>query len=112
MIPAPLAGFGAWPNNSITRSFWIYSARAYLYSDGVPEAMDPAGKLFGDARLLAAIAEGRSEPLEETIAALVGKVARWHGSERLKDDLSVFAVELLVAQGPCANGTMTLRMNR
>ena len=26
--------------------------RLYLYSDGVPEAMDPAGKQFGDARLL------------------------------------------------------------
>ena len=32
--------------------------RLYLYSDGVPEAMDPAGKQFGNARLLEAIAEG------------------------------------------------------
>ena len=39
--------------------------RLYLYSDGVPEAMDPAGKQFGDARLLEAIGRGRSEPLRE-----------------------------------------------
>ena len=35
--------------------------RLYLYSDGVPEAMDPAGEAFGDARLLEAIGQGRSE---------------------------------------------------
>ena len=29
--------------------------RLYLYSDGVPEAMDPAGELFSDARLLEAL---------------------------------------------------------
>ncbi len=34
--------------------------RLYLYSDGVTEAMDPAGEQFGDARLLGAI--GRTSP--------------------------------------------------
>ena len=42
--------------------------RLYLYSDGVPEAMDPAGKQFGDARLLEAIGQGRSESLQESVA--------------------------------------------
>ena len=42
--------------------------RLYLYSDGVPEAMDPAGEQFGDARLLEAIGRGRSEPLREGVA--------------------------------------------
>ena len=37
--------------------------RLYLYSDGVPEAMNPAGERFGDARLLEAIGRGRAEPL-------------------------------------------------
>ena len=55
--------------------------RLYLYSDGVPEAMDPAGKQFGDARLLEAIGRGRSEPLRESVATLLGEIARWHGSE-------------------------------
>ena len=47
--------------------------RLYLYSDGVPEAMDPAGKQFGDARLLEAIGRGRSEPLQESVATLLGR---------------------------------------
>ncbi len=53
--------------------------RLYLYSDGVPEAMDPAGKQFGDARLLEAIGQGRSEPLQESVATLLRNVAQWHG---------------------------------
>src|SRR6202040_1271081 len=67
--------------------------RLYLYSDGVPEAMDPAGKRFGDARLLEAIAQGRSEPLEEGVATLLREIARWHGSESPQDDISILAVE-------------------
>ncbi len=68
--------------------------RLYLYSDGIPEAMDSAGKLFGNARLLEAIGRGRAEPLREGIATLMREVARWHGSERPQDDISILAVEV------------------
>ena len=73
--------------------------RLYLYSDGVPEAMDSAGKPFGDARLLEAIGRSRSEPLRESVATLVSEIARWHGSERPQDDISILAVEVSVAPG-------------
>ena len=70
--------------------------RLYLYSDGVPEAMDHAGKQFGDARLLEAIGQGRSEPLQESVATLLGEIARWQGPERPQDDISILAVEISV----------------
>ncbi len=77
--------------------------RLYLYSDGVPEAMDPSSKPFGDARLLQAIGRGRSGSLQEGIATLLGEVARWQGVARPHDDISVLAVEislgLLTLQG-------------
>ena len=73
--------------------------RLYIYSDGVPEAMNPDDKQFGNARLLEAIAEGRSEPLQENVANLLGEIMRWHGTERPKDDISILAVELSVASG-------------
>ena len=41
--------------------------RLYLYSDGVPEAMDPDGEEFGYARLLQSIGRGRSVPLQEDV---------------------------------------------
>lgn len=69
--------------------------RLYLYSDGVPEAMDASGNQFGDARLLAAAAQGRSKPLRESVAALLEEMARWHGAGRPQDDISVLAVALL-----------------
>jgi sigma-B regulation protein RsbU (phosphoserine phosphatase) len=73
--------------------------RLYLYSDGVPEAMDPAGRQFGDARLLDAIGRGRFELLREAVGILLGDVARWHGSERAQDDVSILAVEVSAASG-------------
>ncbi|HUG20060.1 MAG TPA: SpoIIE family protein phosphatase [Planctomycetaceae bacterium] len=74
--------------------------RLYLYSDGVPEAMNPAGDQFGDAQLLDAIVQGRSVPLQENVASLVGEITRWHGTGRPHDDLSILAVEVSVAAGP------------
>ena len=68
--------------------------RLYLYSDGVPEAMDPSGKQFGNARLLEAIGQGRSEPLQESVVNLLREIARWHGSEKPQDDISILAVEV------------------
>ena len=73
--------------------------RLYLYSDGVTEAMNPAGKQFGDARLLEAICQGRSEPLQESIATLLREIARWQGTERPQDDISVLAVEISIGSG-------------
>jgi phosphoserine phosphatase RsbU/P len=74
--------------------------RLYLYSDGVPEATDPAGKQFGDAQLLGTIGRGRSEPLREGVESLLGEVARWHGSGRPHDDVSILAVEASIAPEP------------
>jgi phosphoserine phosphatase RsbU/P len=68
--------------------------RLYLYSDGVLEAMNSAGEPFGGARLLQAIDRGRSESLPDGIVNLLGEIARWHGSERPQDDISILAVEV------------------
>jgi sigma-B regulation protein RsbU (phosphoserine phosphatase) len=70
--------------------------RLYLYSDGLPDAMDPAGERFGDARLLEAIGRVRSEPLGEGITTVLNDIARWQGTARPEDDISILAVELLV----------------
>ena len=56
--------------------------------------MGPAGEQFGDARLLKSISQGRTEPLQESVATLLAEVARWQGSERPHDDISILAVEV------------------
>jgi len=69
--------------------------RLYLYSDGVPEAMDPAGKPFGDARVLAVLGLGRLGPLDDNVASLQEEIERWHGDAHPHDDISILAVEVM-----------------
>lgn len=68
--------------------------RLYIYSDGVPETMDSAGNQFGNARLLEAIADGRTDPLNETVTRIREEIARWRGAARTQDDISILAVEV------------------
>jgi sigma-B regulation protein RsbU (phosphoserine phosphatase) len=71
--------------------------RLYFYSDGVPEALDSADTLFGNARLLETIAQGRSKPLQESVETLLAEVTRWIGDGRTLDDISILAIEMPVA---------------
>ncbi|HEX3147554.1 MAG TPA: SpoIIE family protein phosphatase [Gemmataceae bacterium] len=68
--------------------------RLYLYSDGLPEAMSPAGEPFGDARLLAAVDRGRAAPLAAAVAALRDEVEQWCGGGGPQDDVSIVAAEI------------------
>ena len=68
--------------------------RLYLYSDGVPEAMDPAGEQFGNVRLLEAIGRESFAPIKESVATLASTIAQWHGAARPHDDISIVAVEV------------------
>lgn len=68
--------------------------RLYLYSDGLPDAMNPAGDRFGDDRLLAAIDRGRPEPVDAGIAGLLAEVTAWQAGERPQDDISILGVEV------------------
>ncbi|MBA3313702.1 MAG: SpoIIE family protein phosphatase [Planctomycetota bacterium] len=68
--------------------------RLYLYSDGLPDAMSPAGERFGDARLLDMIETGAARPLNEGIVSLLDEVTLWQGGESPQDDMSVLALEI------------------
>jgi sigma-B regulation protein RsbU (phosphoserine phosphatase) len=61
--------------------------RLLLYTDGVTEALSPAGEPFGDERLRDLLAAS-GEP-----DAILGRLAEWTGREALDDD-----VTLVVAQ--------------
>ncbi|MEX2673313.1 MAG: SpoIIE family protein phosphatase [Phycisphaeraceae bacterium] len=76
--------------------------RLYIYSDGVPEAMDPASTQFGNDRLLDAIRRNGTEPLQAGVAALLAATERWRGEASAQDDISILAVEVLAATSPAA----------
>ena len=69
--------------------------RLFLYSDGLPDASDPLGARFGDARLLEAIGQSGSAPLGEWLAGLMDEITRWHADASPEDDISILAVEVM-----------------
>ena len=69
----------------------------FLYTDGVTEAMDPSGALFGDARLAETlVAAGSQVPRALDIAVHAAVSAFASGAPRA-DDLTVLAVQWLGA---------------
>ncbi|MCU0294051.1 MAG: SpoIIE family protein phosphatase [Thermoanaerobaculaceae bacterium] len=65
-----------------------------LYSDGVTEATDGGGELFGEARLLEVVRRLAGRPAAEVVAG-VAAAARAHGDGELQDDLTVVAARVL-----------------
>jgi len=68
--------------------------RLYVYSDGLEEEMNAAHEQFGQERLRAAMAAGRSMPLDQSVESLIQQVIAWRGDGHLKDDVSILAVEI------------------
>lgn len=69
--------------------------RLLLYTDGIPEAMNPEAEQFGEKRMLESIARSRSNSLEESVASLVCDVEEWCSPDGPKDDVSLLAMEMM-----------------
>ena len=67
--------------------------RLFLYSDGVPEALDDNNETFGSERLLAHLDRARDDGLDGSLGALVDGIDQWRGRRHVHDDLSILAVE-------------------
>jgi PAS domain S-box-containing protein len=68
--------------------------RFWLYSDGLPEAMNPMGEQFGMRRFLNAIQSVYSEPLNDTVGRALRDVETRAGDPGPQDDISVVAFEI------------------
>ncbi|MEO8269514.1 MAG: SpoIIE family protein phosphatase [Aureliella sp.] len=68
--------------------------RLYLYSDGVPEAMNDAMDQFTFERMLEIIELGQSQPLEDSASLLLTAVKRWCAKHGPKDDVSLLCLEI------------------
>ena len=67
--------------------------RLYLYSDGVPEAMDKDRQQLGDEALASELAATRSQPLDESVRSLLQRVEDWCRPEGPLDDVTILGVE-------------------
>jgi len=68
--------------------------RLYLYSDGVCEAMNDNGDLFGPEGFLRSLERGRTLPLSEGLMQLQVELKEWCGETGARDDVTVLAVEI------------------
>ena len=59
-----------------------------LYTDGFPEAENPAGEPFGEGRIIAAFREGHENTLQTIVTGLAGAV-REHARGEPQDDLTM-----------------------
>ena len=67
--------------------------RIYLYSDGVPEAMDKDQEPYGDEKMAAFLDGGRAGPLETSVTGLLSSVEEWCRPKGPLDDVTILGVE-------------------
>jgi sigma-B regulation protein RsbU (phosphoserine phosphatase) len=65
-----------------------------FFTDGLFEAINEADVEFGEARLAAAVAERRDQPLQRLLDEVVKEVERFTGTRKFGDDVCVLAMEL------------------
>jgi sigma-B regulation protein RsbU (phosphoserine phosphatase) len=74
--------------------------RLFVFSDGVPEAMNEDLEEFGDARMLELIASTRGMTIDDAVARIKEGIDQWCRINGPKDDVSILAVELLDPSDP------------
>lgn len=68
-----------------------------LYTDGVTDAVDPAGRRFGEERFIETLAAASRQPAEDIRAAVIDAVAAFRGPAEAADDLALLVVQRLAA---------------
>lgn len=69
--------------------------RLLVFSDGVTEAADPSGEMFGEHRLISAVLSHAERDIEEMPEYLLGEVDRFVGASPQQDDITVIAAEVM-----------------
>ena len=67
--------------------------RIYLYSDGVPEAMDKDQEAYGEEKMAACLDGGRGQPIAASVADLLAAVEAWCQPKGPLDDVTILGVE-------------------
>jgi sigma-B regulation protein RsbU (phosphoserine phosphatase) len=80
-----------------------------FYSDGVTEARNPAGELFGAARLADCVRSNGARDPEALVEAIRQTVCTFAASDQLSDDLTCVAIKVEERQLPLARAELELR---
>lgn len=72
----------------------------YVYTDGVTEAQNLSGELFGEDRLLESVNRARSGSVEELCDAVRADATAFAGEAEQFDDMTMLAVRVNYLEGP------------
>jgi sigma-B regulation protein RsbU (phosphoserine phosphatase) len=67
--------------------------RVFVYTDGVTEAMNLAGELYSEARLVDLLSSEKCELVESMVTETVSDVACFEGEAEQADDVTVLAIQ-------------------
>lgn len=68
--------------------------RLFLYSDGIPEAMNESLEQFSMRQMLEMLELGSAKALDQSVSLLFHSVQRWCSKEGPKDDVSILGLEI------------------
>ena len=69
--------------------------RLLIYSDGLPDTMNPDGDVYGAARLLNDVGSLSSVSLRDLVNSLVSRSTAWRGAAAAKDDVTIVGVSIV-----------------
>jgi sigma-B regulation protein RsbU (phosphoserine phosphatase) len=69
--------------------------RLVMISDGLTDALNESGEVFGAAKFLECIGRRDNTPLQETIDGILEDVNRWRGESSGQDDVSMLALSVI-----------------
>ncbi|MFT5322443.1 MAG: serine phosphatase RsbU (regulator of sigma subunit) [Planctomycetaceae bacterium] len=69
--------------------------RLLIYSDGLPDAMNSDGDVYGAARLLTDVESLKSVSLRDLVNSLASRSGAWRGEADTNDDVTVIGVGIL-----------------
>ncbi|MDA0836820.1 MAG: SpoIIE family protein phosphatase [Planctomycetota bacterium] len=67
--------------------------RLFMYSDGLPDAMNVEDEIYGSDRLLKSVAKTNRLSLDNMIKGIMGDLSRWRGAAETNDDIAILAFE-------------------
>lgn len=68
--------------------------RLFLYTDGVTEANNPSGELFGDDRLLESLNKNATLPLDQLLGGVKASMDAFSAGAEQFDDITMMVVEV------------------
>jgi phosphoserine phosphatase RsbU/P len=73
-----------------------------FFSDGIPDAQNAAGEMFGDERLMQVIRENQHKSASEIASAILGEVTTFQGGVDRFDDETVVVLKVIEPAPPLA----------